>query len=49
MENNYRRHSCFNHNWLFKLGDDPEGFKPELNDETWQQLMFRMTGALSTP
>lgn len=38
MENNYRRHSCFNHNWLFKLGDDPEGFKPELNDETWQQL-----------
>lgn len=38
MNNTLRKHICFNHNWLFKLGEQPEGFKTELDDKDWQRL-----------
>jgi len=38
MKGVFRKHICFNHGWLFELGDHPEGPRPELNDEKWQRL-----------
>lgn len=38
IEKLLRKRLCFNLDWLFELGDDPNGSKPELNDKNWRRL-----------
>jgi len=49
MEDTIRKRICFNHDWLFKLGDQPDSMKPELDDGQWRRLKLPHDWSIEYP